>query len=102
MPLSEEELRLLEQMERALSEEEPKFASTLRGTTSAARARRVAIASAIGFLAGVGLLFTGAVQRITVVGVIGFVVMLGCASVGLGALRGGRGWDHHQGDDDEA
>ena len=33
MPLSEEELRLLEQMERALVEEDPKFASTLRGTT---------------------------------------------------------------------
>ena len=32
MPLSEEELRLLEQMERALVEEDPKFASTLRGT----------------------------------------------------------------------
>ena len=35
MPLSEEELRLLEQMERALVEEDPKFASTLRGTTFA-------------------------------------------------------------------
>ena len=33
MPLSEEELRLLEQMERALVEEDPKLASTLRGTT---------------------------------------------------------------------
>jgi hypothetical protein len=31
VPLSEEELRLLEQMERALVEEDPKFASTLRG-----------------------------------------------------------------------
>jgi hypothetical protein len=30
VPLSEEELRLLEQMERALVEEDPKFASTLR------------------------------------------------------------------------
>ena len=35
MPLSEEELRLLEQMERALVEEDPKFASTLRGTLAA-------------------------------------------------------------------
>ena len=44
MPLSEEELRLLEQMERALVEEDPKFASTLRGTSlrrSARRARAV-------------------------------------------------------------
>ena len=34
MELSEEELRLLEQMERALVEEDPKLASTLRGTSS--------------------------------------------------------------------
>ena len=44
VPLSEEELRLLEQMERALSEEDPKFASTLRGTTLRQAARRRAIA----------------------------------------------------------
>ena len=40
MPLSEEELRLLEQMERALIEEDQKFASTLRGTTLRNAARR--------------------------------------------------------------
>ena len=40
MPLSEEELRLLEQMERALVEEDPKLASTLRGTTMRRHARR--------------------------------------------------------------
>ena len=32
MPLSEEELRLLEQMERALVAEDPKLASTLQGS----------------------------------------------------------------------
>ena len=40
MPLSEEELRLLEQMERALVEEDPKLASTLRGTSLRRSARR--------------------------------------------------------------
>ena len=40
MELSEEELRLLEQMERALVEEDPKFASTLRGTSFQRTARR--------------------------------------------------------------
>ena len=43
MPLSEEELRLLEQMERALVEEDPKLASTLRGTAFRRTARRRAI-----------------------------------------------------------
>ena len=47
MPLSEEELRLLEQMERALVEEDPKFASTLRGTTLRQSARRKAILAGV-------------------------------------------------------
>ena len=40
MPLSEEELRLLEQMERALVAEDPKLASTLRGTKVRQHQRR--------------------------------------------------------------
>jgi hypothetical protein len=47
VPLSEEELRLLEQMERALVEEDPKFASTLRGTSLRSSARRRAIVAAV-------------------------------------------------------
>ena len=49
MPLSEEELRLLEQMERALVEEDPKFASTLRGTSLRRSARRRAILAGVVF-----------------------------------------------------
>ena len=52
MPLSEEELRLLEQMERALVEEDPKFASTLRGTTLRQSARRKAILAGVVFVGG--------------------------------------------------
>ena len=47
MPLSEEELRLLEQMERALVEEDPKLASTLRGTSLRRSARRRAIVAGV-------------------------------------------------------
>lgn len=83
MPLSEEELRLLEQMERALVEEDPKFASTLRGTAFRRDARRrMFIASGV-FLVGVAVLMTGAVARQTIVGIIGFVVMLVSAYVAL-------------------
>lgn len=88
MPLSEEELRLLEQMERALVEEDPKFASTLRGTTLRRAARRRAIVAGIVFVAGIVLLMTGAVASLWWVGVIGFAVMVGAATVGLGAARG--------------
>ena len=45
MPLSEEELRLLEQMEQALAQEDPKFVSTLRGSTLERVARMRTIAA---------------------------------------------------------
>lgn len=87
MPLSEEELRLLEQMERALVEEDPKFASTLRGTAFSRRARRRALVAALCFLVGIGVLMTGAITRTTLVGIIGFVIMLASATIGLAAWR---------------
>ncbi len=88
MPLSEEELRLLEQMERALVAEDPKFASTLRGTSLRASARRRSYIAAAVFGVGVVVLMTGAVMQQTVVGIIGFVVMLGSAYVALSSWRG--------------
>lgn len=88
MPLSEEELRLLEQMERALLQEDPKFASTLRGTTLKRAARRRAILAGVVFLVGVALLMTGVITQLPVVGIVGFVVMLGSATVAVAALRG--------------
>ena len=91
MPLSEEELRLLEQMERALVEEDPKFASTLRGTTLRQSARRKAILAGVVFLGGVVLLMTGAIAEVPVVGILGFVIMLVSATIGLTVLRGQRG-----------
>jgi len=91
VPLSEEELRLLEQMERALVEEDPKFASTLRGTTLRQSARRKAILAGVVFVGGVVLLMTGAIAEVPVVGILGFVIMLVSATVGLTVLRGQRG-----------
>jgi hypothetical protein len=91
VPLSEEELRLLEQMERALVEEDPKFASTLRGTTLRQSARRKAILAGVLFVGGVVVLMTGVIAEQPVVGIIGFLVMLVSATVGLTVLRGQRG-----------
>ena len=88
MPLSEEELRALEQMERALVQEDPKLASTLRGTNLRRAAQRRAILASIGFVAGLGVLMAGAIGRITLVGVLGFVIMLVTATIGLAAIRG--------------
>ncbi len=88
MPLSDEELRLLEQMERALAEEDPKFASTLQGHPFGRAARWRAGIAAVVFLAGVAVLLGGAMAQMTWVGVAGFVVMLASATIGLAAWRG--------------
>lgn len=83
MPLSEEELRLLEQMERALVAEDPKFVSALRGTARRRDARRRSLVAGCIFVAGVVVLMTGAVMANTLVAIVGFVVMLGSAVVAL-------------------
>ena len=88
MPLSEEELRLLEQMERALVAEDPKFASTLRGTRIRQHARRQMILGVLVFVVGVVLLMAGAVIPEIALGVVGFVVMLGSAYFTLTSWRG--------------
>ena len=76
MPLSEHEQRLLEQMERALYAEDPKFASSMRGSDLRTRYRRRAVLAGFVFLLGVGLLMTGAIITVYPLSVLGFVVML--------------------------
>ncbi len=77
MPLSEHEQRLLDQIERALYQEDPKFASTVRATDLRThmrrRLRRAALVLALGF----GLLMAGVVTQQYAVGIAGFVVMVG-------------------------
>jgi len=86
VPLSEEELRLLDQMERALVEEDPKFASTLRGTAMRTSARRRLIIAGFGFALGITLLFVGVLTE-WYVGIVGFVLMLASTTLGLSAVR---------------
>lgn len=86
MPLSEYEQRVLEQMERQLRSDDPKLASALHGR-GVSRVR-IWILSAIGGLAGLGMLIGGAAAALPVLGVVGFVVMFG--SVLLVFSRPGR------------
>jgi Protein of unknown function (DUF3040) len=87
VPLSEHEQRLLEQMERALYAEDPKFATALEGTGLRARARRTVYAASAGFVLGVALLMGGVVTKLWWVGVAGFVVMLGCSLLAVTGWR---------------
>lgn len=73
MPLSEYEQRVLEQMERQLTSDDPKLASTLHGRAPSPL-RRWILAGA-GFLAGLALLVAGAAASLAWLGVLGFVAM---------------------------
>jgi hypothetical protein len=87
VPLSEHEQRLLEQMERALYQEDPKFASSLRGRDPRSSFRRRAVLSGCGFLIGVVLLMTGLVAKVIPVSVLGFLLMLASAFFAVTSYR---------------
>ena len=76
MPLSEHEQRLLEQMEKALYAEDPKFATSLRSTPGARAARGRAALGVLALLAGLGTLIAGVATTVIALGVLGFIVML--------------------------
>lgn len=89
MPLSDEEARLLHQLEQSLAAEDPRFASTLRGSTRLSGGRRTVVLASLLFLIGLGVVFAGVVTALAWLGVLGFVIMLGGAyavvvSVGRG------------------
>ena len=87
MPLSEEEQRQFEQLERALAAEDPKFVSAMRGTNVRVYYKRRAVLASIGFVLGIAVLMTGAILPNTIVGVIGFVMMVACLYVAALSMR---------------
>ena len=87
MPLSEHEQRLLEQMERALYAEDPKFATSLRSSGPRPGSRRKAVVGVLVGLAGLGLLVAGAATSLVILGVLGFLAMLAGTVLVVSALR---------------
>ncbi|MFL6238081.1 MAG: DUF3040 domain-containing protein [Actinomycetes bacterium] len=89
MPLSDHEQRLLEQIERALYAEDPKFASSVRASDLRTHYRRRLIRSLIGFVVGLAILVAGLVTQVfyLAVGVGGFLVMFVSALLGVSAWR---------------
>lgn len=88
MPLSEHEQRLLEQMERALYAEDPKFATSLRSASAGRASRGRAAFGVLVLLGGVTLLMLGAILPLIPLGVAGFVVMVIGATLTYIGLRG--------------
>ncbi|WP_099198506.1 DUF3040 domain-containing protein, partial [Streptomyces cinnamoneus] len=87
MPLSEHEQRMLEQMERALYAEDPKFATALEGSGLRTYTRRRVYQAVAGFLAGIALLMAGMVAQRIWISVAGFLVMLACAVLAVTGWR---------------
>jgi Protein of unknown function (DUF3040) len=87
VPLSEEEQRQFEQLERALAAEDPKFVSAMRGTNVRVYYKRRALLASVGFILGIAVLMTGAILPNTIVGVIGFVMMVACLYVAALSMR---------------
>lgn len=75
MPLSEHEQRLLEQMERALYAEDPKFATALR-QPSIRGSRGKAALGVVGVLGGMGIVIAGVSTQLVALGIVGFAIML--------------------------
>ena len=69
MPLSEHEQRLLDQIERALYAEDPKFASNVRGARMRSRSHRRRIQGIALFVLGLLLLVAGVVLPFRPVGI---------------------------------
>ncbi|MCP3797781.1 DUF3040 domain-containing protein [Allokutzneria sp. A3M-2-11 16] len=92
MPLSEHEQRLLDQIERALYAEDPKFASTVRGSRLRRPSRRRRLQGVAILIIGLLLLVVGValpvarVAEIPVLSVIGFLLMFGGAMWALSAV----------------
>jgi hypothetical protein len=73
MPLSENEKRVLQEMEEALSADDPKLANRLRGELATASVRRYLL-GLLSILAGMAILIAGLAIKNVPVGIAGFLV----------------------------
>lgn len=89
VPLSDNEQRLLEQMERALYAEDPKFASAMRGANRRPGAARRLALGGTGIVLGLVILVYGVSQSNVLLGVLGFVCMLAGTAYAVSSQRRG-------------
>jgi len=75
MPLSDEEKRLLAEMEAALAVDDPKLVSTLSGRVRIPKKNRMFAGIAL-FFTGIATLLGGLISQTVPVGIVGFVLAL--------------------------
>lgn len=93
MPLSEDEQRILHEIEQKFYAQDPDSAKRIRSTTLPRYLARNCWWAALGFLIGVGVLLASFATSL-VLGVFGFLIMLGSAFIFAHNLRrmGRHGW----------
>ena len=87
MPLSDHEQRLLEQIEQALYDEDPKFARLYQTTDVRTHYRRRLIRAVVGVVFGLAMLLAAVIVPLVPLGVAGFVVMLASACYGIASWQ---------------
>ena len=75
MPLSEHEQKLLEQLEKQLHEDDPKFANSMGSDPIRSWSTRHIVIGVLGTIAGILLLLVGVSLQNIFLGVLGFIVM---------------------------
>jgi uncharacterized membrane protein YebE (DUF533 family) len=91
VPLSEHEQRLLEQIERALVDDDPKFASSVRTGDRRQKARRRLQIGAALVVVGFAILVGGAVAQEWLVGALGSLVAFGGLALAVLHYKGATG-----------
>lgn len=74
MPLSDDERRRLEELEKQLSAQDPSLARDLEDGKPADRVPRRRVFASLAVLVGLALVIAGVVMKMPVIGVIGFVL----------------------------
>jgi hypothetical protein len=91
VPLSEHEQRMLDQIERALYTEDPKFAHAVRSTDPQVHYKRRIVKAVLGFVLGVCALMAGLVINAMPITVIisgaGFLMMTACCVWALSSWK---------------
>jgi hypothetical protein len=91
IPLAEREQRLLQEIEHALSAEDPRFVASVRSARPRRGTRTVGVLCVVGVLVGLAVVLAGLASGGglgTAVGVLGFVLIVGSCLAAVIAVRG--------------
>lgn len=75
MPLSEHEQRLLDELEQQLHAEDPKFAKALASDPVRSLSTRHIVIGVLVMIVGILVLLSGVAIKLTVIGILGFLIM---------------------------